>query len=41
MPHPEVFLNGTQHPRWTRGEIAPDAEGTGLWILRNGVLAAS
>jgi len=41
MPHPEVFLTGTQHPRWTRGEIAPDAEGTGLRILRNGVRAAS
>ena len=40
MPHPEVFLRGTQHPRWTRGEIAPEAEGAGLQILRNGVLAA-
>jgi len=41
MPHPEVFLSGVQHPRWTRGEIAPDAEGAGLAILRNGVRAAS
>ena len=41
MPHPEVFLRGTQHPRWTRGAIAPEAEGVGLQILRNGVLAAS
>jgi len=40
MPHPEVFLHGTQHPRWTRGDIAPEAEGAGLAILRNGVLAA-
>ena len=40
MPHPEVFLRGTQHPRWTRGAFSADAEGTGLQILRNGVLAA-
>ena len=38
---PEVFLRGTQHPRWTRGAWNPDAEGAGLQILRNGVLAAS
>ncbi|HNY30661.1 MAG TPA: phosphoribosylformylglycinamidine synthase subunit PurQ [Fibrobacteria bacterium] len=41
MPHPEVFLRGTQHPRWARGEIAPQSEGVGLTILRNGVEAAS
>ncbi|MEN9355095.1 MAG: hypothetical protein RL318_2420 [Fibrobacterota bacterium] len=41
MPHPEVFLRGSQHPRWTRGDFNPEAEGTGLAILRNGVQAAS
>jgi phosphoribosylformylglycinamidine synthase len=41
MPHPEVFLSGAQHPRWSRGEIDPGAEGAGLRILRNGVEAAS
>ena len=41
MPHPEVFLRGSQHPRWTRGDFNPEAEGTGLQILRNGVAAAS
>lgn len=41
MPHPEVFLRGTQHPRWTRGAVSPESEGAGLQILRNGVLAAS
>jgi phosphoribosylformylglycinamidine synthase len=40
MPHPEVYLRGTQHPRWTRGEVDPASEGAGLAILRNGVLAA-
>ena len=41
MPHPEVFLRGTQHPRWTRGAHDPSAEGVGLQILRNGVLSAT
>jgi phosphoribosylformylglycinamidine synthase len=41
MPHPEVFLRGSQHPRWTRGAVDPDAEGMGLAILRNGVQAAA
>lgn len=41
MPHPEVFLRGSQHPRWTRGDFNPEAEGTGLQILKNGVAAAS
>jgi len=34
MPHPEVFLRPTQHPRWTRGEGGtPD----GVEIFRNAV----
>ncbi len=35
MPHPERFLHGTQHPRWTRGEISE--EGAGTKIFRNAV----
>ncbi|MBK8803102.1 MAG: phosphoribosylformylglycinamidine synthase subunit PurQ [Fibrobacteres bacterium] len=41
MPHPEVFLRGTQHPRWTRGDFDAQAQGVGLTILRNGVEAAA
>jgi len=41
MPHPEVFLRGVQHPRWTRGDYDATAEGMGLKILRNGVEAAA
>lgn len=34
MPHPEVFVRPTQHPRWTRGEGGtPD----GIEIFRNAV----
>ncbi len=35
MPHPERFIDRTQHPRWTR-ETLPD-EGDGLQIFRNAV----
>jgi phosphoribosylformylglycinamidine synthase I len=35
MPHPEAFLDGTNHPRWTREGLA--AEGQGLKIFQNGV----
>jgi phosphoribosylformylglycinamidine synthase subunit PurQ / glutaminase len=35
MPHPEAFLEGTNHPRWTREGLRP--EGAGLAIFRNGV----
>lgn len=35
MPHPERFIDRTQHPQWTR---RPDlAEGAGLAIFRNAV----
>ena len=34
MPHPEAFMFGTNHPRWTREH--PD-EGEGLAIFRNAV----
>lgn len=33
MPHPEAYLDRTNHPRWTR-EVLPD-EGIGLRIFRN------
>ena len=35
MPHPEVFINGTQHPTWTRAEKMPDP--LGLKIFSNAV----
>lgn len=39
MPHPEAFLDGTNHPRWTREGLLP--EGAGLAIFRNAVAFAS
>jgi phosphoribosylformylglycinamidine synthase len=35
MPHPEAFVHRTQHPRWTREELAE--EGAGLALFRNAV----
>ncbi len=35
MPHPEAFLDRTNHPRWTREEIP--AEGLGVTLFRNAV----
>lgn len=35
MPHPERYINYTQHPRWTRGEA--NKEGDGLAVFRSGV----
>jgi len=35
MPHPEAYLYGVNHPRWTR-ETVPE-EGMGLAIFRNAV----
>jgi phosphoribosylformylglycinamidine synthase I len=35
MPHPERFINWTQHPRWTRE--APRQHGDGLTIFLNAV----
>lgn len=34
MPHPERFVDRTQHPRWTRGGVD---EGAGLKIFQNAV----
>lgn len=38
MPHPEAFLDRTNHPQWTR-QTLPD-EGAGLSLFRNGVAFA-
>ncbi|MHB8969467.1 MAG: phosphoribosylformylglycinamidine synthase I [Pirellulaceae bacterium] len=35
MPHPERYIDPTQHPRWTRGEARDP--GDGLAIFRNAV----
>jgi phosphoribosylformylglycinamidine synthase subunit PurQ / glutaminase len=35
MPHPERFIDQTQHPRWTRGE--GHDPGDGLAIFENAV----
>jgi len=35
MPHPEAYLYGVNHPRWTREKVAE--EGMGLAIFRNAI----
>ena len=35
MPHPERFIDRTQHPRWTRETL--DDEGAGLAVFKNAV----
>ncbi len=35
MPHPEAYVERTNHPRWTR-EVLPE-EGAGLQVFRNAV----
>lgn len=35
MPHPERYVDATQHPRWTRGEARQP--GDGLAVFRNAV----
>jgi phosphoribosylformylglycinamidine synthase I len=35
MPHPERFIDSTQHPRWTRESLPP--EGDGLAVFKNAV----
>ena len=35
MPHPERFIDRTQHPRWTRETL--DDEGAGLTVFKNAV----
>lgn len=42
MPHPDAFLYGFQHPRWSRDRaVSDDDEGAGLRMFRNGVDAAA
>lgn len=36
MPHPEAFLNATNHPSWTRAKSLA-SEGAGLQMFRNAV----
>lgn len=38
MPHPEAFLDGTNHPTWTRDGLV--SEGQGLTLFRNAVAYA-
>jgi phosphoribosylformylglycinamidine synthase len=38
MPHPEAYVDRTNHPQWTRRDL-PD-EGEGLKIFRNAVAYA-
>jgi phosphoribosylformylglycinamidine synthase len=35
MPHPERYIDPTQHPRWTRGPLPP--AGDGLRVFQNAV----
>jgi phosphoribosylformylglycinamidine synthase len=35
MPHPERFVDWTQHPRWTREPARP--AGDGLRVFQNAV----
>jgi phosphoribosylformylglycinamidine synthase len=32
MPHPERYIDRTQHPRWTRGEGGPTGDGLALLV---------
>ena len=36
MPHPERFIDRTQHPSWTRRHDAPQ-QGEGLQLFKNAV----
>ena len=36
MPHPEAYMDATNHPAWTRGG-SPEGEGEGLQVFRNAV----
>jgi phosphoribosylformylglycinamidine synthase len=39
MPHPEAFVDATNHPRWTRESVGE--EGLGLQLFRNAVACAA
>jgi len=32
MPHPERYIDPTQHPRWTRGEATPVGDGLQMFV---------
>jgi phosphoribosylformylglycinamidine synthase I len=40
MPHPERFIDATQHPAWA-GRLDPNAPGAGLAIFTNAIRAVS
>ena len=40
MPHPERFIDTTQHPAW-QGRIDPSAAGAGLALFANAIKAVS
>lgn len=40
MPHPERFIEATQHPAWV-GRLDPADDGAGLAVFRNAIRAAS
>ena len=40
MPHPERFIEATQHPAW-HGRLDPDAPGTGLAMFINAIRTVS
>lgn len=40
MPHPERFIEATQHPAWS-GRLDPEAAGAGLSIFRNALRAVN
>ena len=40
MPHPERFIDATQHPAW-QGRLDADASGAGLAVFTNAVRAIS
>jgi phosphoribosylformylglycinamidine synthase len=40
MPHPERFIDATQHPAWT-GRLDPAAAGAGLALFANAIKAVS
>jgi phosphoribosylformylglycinamidine synthase len=40
MPHPERFIDATQHPSWP-GRLDPAAAGAGLMVFINAVKATA
>jgi phosphoribosylformylglycinamidine synthase len=40
MPHPERFIEATQHPAWS-GRLDPEAAGAGLALFKNALRAVA